>query len=106
MADFLILLCFWLLHNVMANVEKTIFVTPGAASPPPDASIDNLLLTRLSEQHPSVRTSLNASFPTPESPKGSETWMLLENLPPHNRYEVRICWLATVRALYANSNCD
>jgi hypothetical protein len=80
----------------LANVEKTIFVAPPATELPQDASIDNLLLTRLSEQYPSVRTVMNASFPTPNSTKGTETWILLDGLRPRRRYEVRICWLATV----------
>ncbi|KAJ9616921.1 hypothetical protein H2200_000641 [Cladophialophora chaetospira] len=95
MAKLLLVLCFLLLRHVLANVEKTIFVAPPAELPPQDASIDNLLLTRLSEQHPSVRTALNASFPTEANPKGTETWMLLEGLHPQKRYEVRICWAAT-----------
>ncbi|KIX09601.1 uncharacterized protein Z518_00681 [Rhinocladiella mackenziei CBS 650.93] len=80
---------------VLANVEKVIFVAPPAQSPPPDAGIDNLLLTPLSDGHPKVRTHINASFPTKESPKGTESWFLLEGLRPHRRYEVRVCWLAT-----------
>ncbi len=79
-----------------ANVEKVIFVAPAAEPFPTDASIDNLLLATLSEGEPSIRTYLNASFPTESAPKGNETWMLLEGLAPGRRYEVRICWLATV----------
>ena len=86
MAKLLILLCFSLLHHVWANVEKTIFVASALESPPQDASIDNLQLARLSEQYPSVRTFINASFPTTENPKGTETWILLEGLRPQKRY--------------------
>jgi hypothetical protein len=85
----------WFIH-VAANVEKVIFVAPGAQPKPEDASIDNLLLIPLSESHPSVRTYINASFPTTTSSKGTESWFLLDGLIPHRRYEVRICWLATV----------
>ncbi|EXJ60400.1 hypothetical protein A1O7_04552 [Cladophialophora yegresii CBS 114405] len=95
MANLHLLLWAWLIHSAFANVEKTIFVAPAAEPPPQDASIDSLLLTRLSEQHPLARTFLNASFPTADSPKGVETWFLLEGLRPQRRYEVRICWLAT-----------
>jgi hypothetical protein len=94
----LLLLYFCLMHTAQANVEKTIFVAPPSESPPHDASVDTLLLGRLSEQYSSVRTFINASFPTAESPKGTETWFLLEALRPRRRYELRICWLATVRA--------
>lgn len=89
---FILLLC----SDVFANVEKVIFVAPAAESFPTDASIDNLLLATLTEGEPSIRTHLNASFPTENAPKGNETWMLLEGLTPERRYEVRICWLATV----------
>lgn len=92
----LLLPVFWF-HHVHANVEKVIFVAPAAEPPRRDASIDNLLLTPLSESQPSVRTHINASFPAEESPMGTETWFLLEGLRPERRYEVRICWLATVR---------
>jgi hypothetical protein len=82
---------------VTANVEKVIFVAPPAEPFPTDASIDNLLLASLSEADTTLRTYLNATFPTESSPKATETWMLLEGLVPGRRYEVRICWLATVR---------
>lgn len=82
--------------NVAANVEKVIFIAPDAQPEPQDASVDNLLLTPLSESYPSVRTYINASFPTNTSIKGTEAWFLLDGLIPRRRYEVRICWLATV----------
>lgn len=77
-----------------ANVEKTIFVAP-SSQPVPDASIDNLMLIPLNPQHTTARTWLNATFPTKETPKGTDTWMLLEGLSPGSRYELRLCWLAT-----------
>ncbi|ETN36658.1 uncharacterized protein HMPREF1541_08936 [Cyphellophora europaea CBS 101466] len=79
----------------VANVEKVIFVAPDTQEFPSDASLDNLLLERLTLAKASVRTRLNATFPTDEQPRGTETWMLLEDLTPGQRYEVRICWLAT-----------
>ena len=93
------LFIFLLYSLAHANVEKVVFVAPPAESFPTDASIDNLLLTSLTGTAPSIRTHLNASFPTNQTPKGSETWMLLEGLTPASRYEVRICWLATVRIM-------
>ncbi|KIW99007.1 uncharacterized protein Z519_00670 [Cladophialophora bantiana CBS 173.52] len=91
------LLVLWLLwpYCAFANVEKIIFLAPPAENLPQDASIDNLFLTRLSEQYPSVRTHINASFPSPDSPKGTQNWFLIEDLRPERRYELRICWLAT-----------
>lgn len=98
MKCWLLIVCLCWLHYAYANVEKVIFLAPPAEPLPTDASIDNLMLTPLSEQFPSVRTHVNASFPSKESPKGAETWFLLEGLVPNRRYEVRICWLATVSA--------
>lgn len=81
--------------HVAANVEKTIFKAPDSISVPQDAAIDNLLLTRLHPGKLSTRTFLKASFPTDERPHGDETWLLAEGLNPGQRYEIRVCWLAT-----------
>lgn len=78
-----------------ANVEKTIFVAPAAVEVPQDAAIDNLLLERLHPSRLTLRTFLNASFPTEDKPHGEDTWALLEGLSPNQRYELRLCWLAT-----------
>ncbi|KAJ5390849.1 uncharacterized protein N7496_001917 [Penicillium cataractarum] len=81
---------------VHANVEKTIFLGPPATTIPSEApELDDLGLDRLSPQNGVVRTQLNASFPTAEAPEGTDSWFFLENLTPGQRYEVRICWLAT-----------
>jgi len=81
---------------VAANVEKTIFIAPEALTMPQDAAIDNLLLQSLNPNNLNMRTYLNASFPTSDQPKGQVTWALLEGLTPRSRYELRVCWLATV----------
>ncbi|CAG8890660.1 unnamed protein product [Penicillium egyptiacum] len=79
-----------------ANVEKTIFLAPAPATvPSEEPDLDDLGLERLSPQRPVVRTRLNASFPTTETPDGTDSWFFLENLNPGQRYEVRVCWLAT-----------
>ncbi|KAF7167963.1 hypothetical protein CNMCM5623_001157 [Aspergillus felis] len=84
-----------LLPLVVANVEKTIFVAPQPSPiPSTDSTLDDLGLERLSPSYPTLRTFLNASFPTPDSP-GTDSWYFLENLTPGQRYEVRICYLAT-----------
>jgi hypothetical protein len=81
-----------------ANVEKTIFLAPApAAVPSEEPDLDDLGLERLSPQRPVVRTRLNASFPSTGAPGGTDSWFFLENLNPGQRYEVRVCWLATVR---------
>ncbi|KAK5080619.1 hypothetical protein LTR70_008771 [Exophiala xenobiotica] len=84
-----------LLILAAANVEKTIFVAPAAVAVSQDAAIDNLLLERLHPNRLTVRTFLNASFPTNDKPHGENTWALLEGLSPNQRYELRVCWLAT-----------
>jgi hypothetical protein len=97
----LLVSCFILLPSflsaVLANVEKTVFLGPPAITiPTPDPNLGDLHLIPISPLHPTVRTRLNASFPTNNATKGTETWVLLDGLTPGARYEVRICWLATV----------
>ena len=81
-----------------ANVEKVTFVVPELgtdiqwASDEPRLNIDTL-----SSSHQSLRTRLLARWPhTPASWTLSETWILLEDLREGGRYEVRVCWSATV----------
>jgi hypothetical protein len=82
---------------IQANVEKTIFLAPTAATVPSgEPGIDELGLERLSPENHVVRTRLNASFPSETAPLGTDSWFFLENLIPGQRYEVRVCWLATV----------
>lgn len=84
-----------------ANVEKTIFVAPLPWTVPAEnAAIDDLGLDRLSPADFMLRTHLNASFPTDDQPYGTESWFYLEDLTPGQRYEVRICWMATVSPLH------
>jgi len=79
-----------------ANVEKTIFLAGTATVPSVEPGLDDLGLERLSPDRPALRTRLNASFPSNDVPEGSDSWFFLENLIPGQRYEVRVCWLATV----------
>lgn len=114
------LLLLVLLPLANANVEKTIFLGP----PPPPLSpslssstnpfnpdLSDLGLDRLSPPTPILRTKLNASFPDTEPDadastegkskgKGTESWFLLEGLVPGQRYEVRVCWVATVCSIF------
>jgi hypothetical protein len=90
--------------SAAANVEKVIFAAPPAESLPDDASIHNLLLPSLSEARSSIRTHVNASFPTTDAPRGDTTWLLLQELRPGRRYEVRVCWLATVSFMYGSTS--
>ncbi|KAL2821739.1 hypothetical protein BDW59DRAFT_164077 [Aspergillus cavernicola] len=92
-----------------ANVEKTIFIAPSALKIPTiDPTLDDLGLERLNPSDGMLRTKLNASFPTHEPGPGTrgvgtESWYFLENLNPGQRYEVRICWLATQPTAFALS---
>lgn len=87
---------FGLLHVAFANVEKVIFTAPPATVVPQDAAIDSLLMIPLNHEFPSARTYFNASFLTTDGQDGEVSWLLLDNLNPGQRYEVRVCWLATV----------
>ncbi len=84
-----------------ANVEKTIFLGPSAVTLP-DArpSIDDLRLQSLSSLDPILPTQLSVHFPKDAEPHGLESWYLLSNLEEGRRYEVRICWPATVRTYF------
>ena len=94
--QYLFLIC-TLAFLAVANVEKTIFIAPQPLTiPTVDPTLDDLGLDRLSPSSPVLRPRINATFPTNESP-GTDSWYFLENLNPGQRYEVRVCWLATVR---------
>ncbi|KAG6359792.1 hypothetical protein INS49_010844 [Diaporthe citri] len=79
-----------------ANVEKTIFLGPEAVNiPDQQPSLSSLNIDTLTPEGWSLRTHLEAIFPTEESERGRSSWFLLDNLTEGQRYEVRICWLAT-----------
>ena len=83
---------------VLGNVEKTIFLGPAAV--PASQQRQQLDLLRLDVLQPSrsmLRRQLKSTFPTRSDPKGTASWFLLEGLTEGQRYEVRVCWLATVR---------
>ncbi|KAK4455685.1 hypothetical protein QBC34DRAFT_390642 [Podospora aff. communis PSN243] len=80
-----------------ANVEKTIFLGPEAVPVPlAHPTLEDLHIDTLTPQENwSLRTRISAKFPSQSSPQGDATWLLLDNLQPGRRYEVRICWAAT-----------
>lgn len=90
-----------------ANVEKTVFLAPATIHVPTDhPNLDDLQIDAFSPLQSSLRLHLDAAFPSAERSKGVESWYLLDNLNQGQRYEVRICWSATVsqtkrRAAYA-----
>ena len=96
----LILILFIIINFAHANVEKTIFIAPPREKVPTteQSGLDDLGLPRLTPEPVDavIRARLNASFPTRDAPRGAESWFFLEHLVPGVRYEVRICWLATV----------
>ncbi len=82
---------------VQANVEKVIVLGPPALTLPPERpNFDDLRLHSLSPTSSAIRTHLPASFPSDELLHGLESWYLLRNLTEGQRYEVRVCWAATV----------
>ncbi|PGH23140.1 hypothetical protein AJ80_02771 [Polytolypa hystricis UAMH7299] len=86
----------------LANVEKTIFIAPpaSAAIPSPQLNFDDIQLETLSPADPSMRTHIPASFANEGYPRGTESWVYLDGLRPGQRYEVRICWLATQPTIF------
>lgn len=87
----------WSTLPVLANVEKTIFVAPASvAIPHHRPNLDDLHLVALSPLIRSIRYQVPVIFPTSTLPEGAEIWLLLEGLNELQRYEVRVCWAATV----------
>ncbi|KAL1864747.1 hypothetical protein Daus18300_007549 [Diaporthe australafricana] len=81
---------------VSANVEKTIFLGPEPVNiPHQQPSLLSLNIGTLTPENWSLRTHLEAIFPTAEFERGKSSWFILDNLTESQRYEVRICWLAT-----------
>jgi hypothetical protein len=86
---------------VYCNVEKTIFLAP------PPQSLNELIPKSLclpQLHHPesitsadSLRTTITVKFPTADQPKGTSSWIVLNDLNPAQRYEARVCWAAIVR---------
>ncbi|KAL8397332.1 hypothetical protein RB594_004162 [Gaeumannomyces avenae] len=87
-----------LARQAAANVEKTIFLGPETINVPQQGpTFDSLRLDVLSPAADlTVRTHLQAEFPNGTSgSRGRATWLLLDDLTPGQRYEVRVCWAAT-----------
>jgi len=93
------LLCLLMVQvcTVVANTEKVIFLGPSTLQIPVEPpTLEDLQLAALSSELWSLRTHLKAEFPTDISKNGQSTWILLHSLQEDQRYEVRICWAATV----------
>lgn len=92
------------LSSVQANVEKTIFTTARSINAPKEhPNRQDLRLDALSPSRWRLRRELPSSFPIAAKSRGTETWLLLERLVEQQRYEVRICWAATVSSTILSS---
>ena len=82
---------------VLGNVEKTIFLGPEPLRVPHQhPNLQDLYLDTLSPSTSVLRSKLLAAFPKPNAVRGEASWFLLDGLRQHQRYEVRLCWAATV----------
>lgn len=88
----------WRIALVCANNEKAVFLAPQALHHQP--SVEQLRLPVLTPAHWTIRTDLAASFPSPQKPQGTAAWILLDQLCPNQRHEIRICWSATVNCTF------
>ena len=80
-----------------ANVEKVVFLAPEAGADLPNLSkLEYLRHNTLLPLPSSLQVSLPAAFPEEGDLQGRETWFMLEGIGERQRYEVRICWAATV----------
>lgn len=90
-------LLYMLITAVCANTEKAIFVGPASVDiPSTHPTFDDLHVDTLTPANWAIRTYLEAQFPNISSPHGKATWLILDDLTEGQRYEVRVCWAATV----------
>ncbi|KAE8449705.1 hypothetical protein EG329_007480 [Mollisiaceae sp. DMI_Dod_QoI] len=95
----LLLLIVLQMHSVLGNTEKIIFLAPSNLPVPVEhPTLEDLQLEALSPHHWSLRTHIETEFPTNSSKYGKPSWYLLQTLQEGRRYEVRICWAATVNS--------
>ena len=90
---------FLFLPLIAANVEKLIFLGPKNSDVQPQllSHAFGSHLDILSPANYTIRHRLLAAFASDPVPKqDSETWILLQDLETGRRYEVRVCWSATV----------
>ena len=82
---------------VYANTEKAIFIGPLSVNiPSAHPTLEDLHVDTLTPTNWAIRTHLEARFPSISSPHGKATWLILDDLTEGQRYEVRVCWAATV----------
>lgn len=81
----------------LANTEKVIFTAPPTETLSELYDITEELFRTLTPSDPVLRLSLPVAFPTTDRPSGLDSWYRLEGLSENQRYEIRVCWAATVR---------
>ena len=82
---------------VKANTEKAIFLGPPTVKlPSAHPSLQDLQVRTLTPDNGQIRTHLEARFPSVAYPHGRPIWFMLDDLAEGQRYEVRVCWAATV----------
>ena len=87
-------LCF---HFASANVEKIIFKGPAPLSIHSEGpSLENLQLLTINPTNATLRTPIQPMWASEESPAGTTSWFIMHNLTEGQRYELRLCWAATV----------
>lgn len=107
---FFLLPFFSFLSSTYANTEKAIFTAPDPitlSNLPPALEGQNIPILGPSTRW-SIRTNLTRVFALSQEEKEGEeeeeqgyaSWLLLDNLTPGQRYELRVCWSALVSVFY------
>ena len=91
---------FAFVQHSLANTEKVIFSAPPTETLSELYDLKEEAFKTITPSDPVLRVSLPVAFPTIDRPKGLDSWYRLEGLEEDQRYEVRVCWAATVRSLY------
>ena len=92
----LFLIFFPLTPTTLANTEKTVFLAPETVNVPYlSPSFNDLRLYSLTPSDNVLRLQLPRAFPSSTHPQGLQSWSVLGNLAPGQRYELRTCWAAT-----------
>jgi hypothetical protein len=90
--------------TALANTEKAIFLGPKTVNiPPTHPNLQDLRIDTLTPAKWSIRTHIDAQFPTDGAKFGRATWLALDDLTEGQRYELRVCWAATVRHIYSST---
>lgn len=92
----LLLPLFVLVSYSLANTEKVIFSAPPTETLSELYDLKEEIFQSLTPRDPVLRASLLVAFPTTDRPKGTDSWYRVEGLEEDKRYEVRVCWAATV----------